>query len=55
MATRVEQCRCPKCGGQGLLINTEDWKPVRIRCLRLKKCGWEVDLKQFWPKKETEP
>jgi hypothetical protein len=35
------------------MINTEDWKPVQIKCLSLK-CGWKVDLKQFWQVKERE-
>ena len=52
MATGVDQAVCPKCGHKGLLINTEDWKPVAIKCPRLK-CDWRVDLKQFWPKKEA--
>ena len=51
MGTAADQCVCPKCGHKGLFINTEDWKPVAIKCLRLK-CGWKVDLRQFWPPKE---
>ena len=52
MATGVDQAVCPQCGHQGLLVNTEDWKPVAIKC-PCRKCGWKVDLKQFWPKKEV--
>lgn len=51
MGTQVSQAVCPKCGNQGLFISTEDWKPVTIHC-PCRKCGWSVDLKQFWPKKE---
>lgn len=48
MGIGLSQVRCPKCGQATLFINTEDWKPIQIRCRRFK-CGWAVDLKQFWP------
>lgn len=51
MATSVDQAVCPQCGHQGLVINTEDWKPVALKC-PCRKCGWKVDLKQFWPKQQ---
>lgn len=50
MAEPLDRCICPKCGHVGLRVNTEDWKPVTIKCTRIK-CGWQVDLKQFWPVK----
>jgi len=51
MGTPVDQAECPKCGRRGLYVNTEDWKPTQIKCPSLK-CGWKVDLKQFWPKED---
>jgi endogenous inhibitor of DNA gyrase (YacG/DUF329 family) len=53
MGTLVDQVVCPKCGKHRLFINTDDYRPLTIRCTSLKKCGWTVDLKQFWPKKEA--
>lgn len=47
MGQGLDMCVCPACGHQGLLVNTEDWKPVKIKCLRLK-CGWSVNLRKFW-------
>lgn len=38
MATGVDQAVCPKCGRQGLLLNTDKWRPVALRC-RSIKCG----------------
>lgn len=49
MTTRVEGAVCPQCGHQGLEVNTEDWKPVAIKC-PCRKCGWRADLRQFWAK-----
>lgn len=54
MVFDVPNAVCPKCGDKGLYITHEDWKPVTIKCRHRSKCGWEVDLKQFWPKKEAE-
>jgi len=56
MVEMLNACVCPQCGHRGLEVKTEGWKPVAIRCRRLKNCGWRVDLKEFWPevKKETE-
>jgi hypothetical protein len=55
MGIGVDQAVCPKCGRSGLFINTDGWKPVAIRCYSIKNCGWNIDLKQFWPKKEKAP
>jgi len=44
---------CPRCGHKGLIVNTDKWRPVRIRCLS-RKCDWSVDLRSFWPKREKE-
>lgn len=49
----VRNAVCPKCGSRGLYITQEDWKPVEIKCRHKWRCGWSVDLKQFWPKKEA--
>lgn len=54
MGIGLSQAVCPRCGHQGMLINTEDWKPVRIRCNRTQKCGWGVDLRPFWGKDNVE-
>jgi hypothetical protein len=54
MVFDVPHAVCPKCGSKGLYITQEDYKPVVIKCRHFSKCGWEVDLKQFWPKKEVE-
>ena len=49
MGIGVDQAVCPKCGKQGLFISTDDWRPVSIHCTK-RKCGWSVDLQEFWPK-----
>jgi hypothetical protein len=54
MVFDIPDAVCPKCGSKGLYITQEDYKPVVIKCRHFNKCGWEVDLRQFWPKKETE-
>lgn len=53
MVLVVREGRCPKCGAQGLYITQEDWKPVTIKCRHVHSCGWEADIRQFWPKKEA--
>lgn len=53
MGTPVDQAVCPKCGRKGLYINTEDWKPVTIKCPDFKRCGWQADIRQFWPEKTS--
>jgi hypothetical protein len=52
MGTSIDQVVCPKCGRQRLFLNTEDWRPRAIRCYS-KKCGWSVDLREFWPKSRS--
>ncbi|MBS7633866.1 hypothetical protein KEJ15_09710 [Candidatus Bathyarchaeota archaeon] len=54
MTFNLRDARCPKCGDHGLVITQEDWKPVEIKCRHKWTCGWKVNLKQFWPKKEAE-
>jgi hypothetical protein len=54
MVFDVPNAVCPKCGCKGLYITQEDWKPVKIKCRRKFRCGWEVDLRQFWPKKDED-
>lgn len=50
----VREAVCPKCGSQGLYITQEDWKPITIKCRHIHACGWEADLRQFWPKKDED-
>jgi len=50
----VREATCPKCGSKGLYITQENWKPVVIKCRHVHTCGWEVDLRQFWPNKQED-
>ena len=55
MVEPLDQCVCPKCGSRGLYVTTKDgWKPREIKCRHIQKCGWCVDLEQFWPNKKCE-
>jgi len=52
MGEPLSMCVCPACGQRTLSVNTADsWKPREIKCRRLK-CGWTVDLRQYWPEKK---
>jgi len=54
MVFDLPNAKCPKCGDYGLYITQEDFKPVVIKCRHKWTCGWEVDLRQFWPNKQED-